>query len=288
MNDQAEHLRMKLSQHAAGTNTKTIAVVSGKGGVGKSNISLNFAISLKKKGHSVLLLDMDIGMGNIEILMGLSSTFSIADFFTVEAPLKDMITEIPGGIHYISGGTGLSQLTKITRESFQRFFEQFSNLLTLYEFVILDMDAGMSEQSLNFILTVDEVIIVTTPEPPSITDAYAAMKHITLKNKAIPFYMIVNRTKSEYEGFETFNRISKVMNRFLEKNVLLLGVLPDDPIVRQAVIEQTPFIQLNDKTPVSKELYRIVDKYCQRQFNTNTQFNKITFIAKLRRFLFER
>lgn len=289
MNDQAEHLRLQFRQQNANAHTKTIAVISGKGGVGKSNISLNFAISLKEKGHSVLLLDMDIGMGNIDILMGLSSNYTIADFFSSsEVPLKDMITEIPEGIHYISGGTGLSQLTKITQESFQSFFEQFSIILNDYDYVILDMAAGMSETSLNFILAVDEVIVITTPEPTSITDAYAAMKYITLKNNSIPFFIIVNRAKSEWEGIDTFNRISKVLKSFLEKNVLLLGVLPDDPTVRQAVIKQVPFIQLNDKTSVSKEMYRITDQYCQRKFSTNTPFNKITFIAKLRRFLFER
>lgn len=288
MNDQAEHLRHKFSQPEANARTKTIAVISGKGGVGKSNFSLNFAISLREKGHSVLLLDMDIGMGNIEILMGLSSPYSIADFFTVDVQLKEIITEIPGGIHYISGGTGLSRLTSITQESFQRFFEQFSMILNDYEYVILDMDAGMTETSLNFILAVDEVIVITTPEPTSITDAYAAMKYVVLKNMTIPFYMIVNRTKTEKEGIDTFNRISKVLKTFLEKSVTLLGVLPDDPIVSEAVIKQTPFIQLNEKTPASKGLYLIRDKYCQRDFSSSTPFFKITFIAKLRRFLFER
>jgi flagellar biosynthesis protein FlhG len=288
MEDQAERLRRRLQQQESRITTKTIAIVSGKGGVGKSNFSLNFAISLKKKGHSVLLFDMDIGMGNIDILMGNSSSYSIADFFTNTVPLRNMITEVPGSIHYIAGGTGLSQLTKISQEAFYHFSDQLSTLLLEYEYVIFDMGAGISESSLRFILAVDEVIVITTPEPTSITDAYAAMKHITLQNKMIPFYIVVNRAQSENEGIFTFNRISKVLTHFLEKNAIFLGVLPDDQIIPQAVRKQIPFIQLNEKAPASRALSSITEKYCQGKFDQTSNPNKPNFVAKLKRFLFER
>jgi flagellar biosynthesis protein FlhG len=267
---------------------KTIAVVSGKGGVGKSNFSLNFAISLSKKGHSVLVFDLDIGMGNIDILMGLSSKYSIADFFSNEVPLKDIITVIPEGIHYISGGTGLSKLTKISQESFDLFTQQLSLLLNNYEYIIFDMAAGISEDSLKFILSVEEIMIITTPEPTSITDAYAAMKYITMENPVIPFYLIINRAQSEKEGIFTFNRISKVLNHFLNKNATLLGILPDDQIVSQAVRKQTPFVQLNEKANASKALIRLTEMYCQQDNKTFSSFTKMNFAAKLKRFLFER
>jgi len=288
MEDQAERLRRRLQQQESGITTKTIAIVSGKGGVGKSNFSLNFAISLKKKGHSVLLFDMDIGMGNIDILMGNSSSYSIADFFTNTVPLRNIITEVPGSIHYIAGGTGLSQLTQISREAFYHFSDQLSILLLEYEYVIFDMGAGITENSLRFILAVDEIIVITTPEPTSITDAYAAMKHITLENNMIPFYIVINRAHSEKEGVVTFNRISKVLTHFLEKNAVFLGVLPDDQIIPQAVRKQIPFIQLNEKAPASKALNGMTEKYCQGQFDQTPTANKINFATKLKRFLFER
>lgn len=288
MDDQAESLRVRLKQQEANIQTRTIAVVSGKGGVGKSNFSLNFAISLAKKGHSVLLFDMDIGMGNIDILLGLSSTYSIADFFTNTVSLNSVITEIPGSIHYISGGTGFSQLTKINKESFQSFTDQFTRLLVNYEYVILDMGAGINENSLRFILSVDEVIVITTPEPTSITDSYAAMKYITLKSRNLPFYMIINRTHSEKEGIATFNRISQVLKQFLEKTVFLLGVLPDDQNISKAVRRQTPFIQLNEKSPASKAIIEITEKFCQREFNELSQPSKTNFVARFKRFLFEK
>ena len=288
MEDQAEHLRAIVKNQMLNIQPKTIAVVSGKGGVGKSNFSLNFAISLSKKGHSVLVFDLDIGMGNIDILMGLSSKYSIADFFSNEVPLKDIITVIPEGIHYISGGTGLSKLTKISQESFDLFNQQFSILLNNYEYIIFDMAAGISEDSLKFILSVEEIMIITTPEPTSITDAYAAMKYITMESPAIPFYLIINRTQSEKEGIFTFNRISKVLNHFLNKNVTLLGILPDDQIVSQAVRKQTPFVQLNEKASASKALIRLTEMYCQQDNKTFSAFTKMNFVAKLKRFLFER
>lgn len=289
MGDQAELLRVKLKQQELKKRTRTIAVISGKGGVGKSNFSLNFAMSLANKGHAVLLFDMDIGMGNIDILLGLSSTYSIADFFAESSiSLRDMIMEIPGGIHYISGGTGLSHFPAINKQSFHTFSEQFGQLLEGYEYVIFDMAAGLNETSLKFVLSVDEILVITTPEPTSITDAYSAMKYITLANSSIPFYIVVNRSFSDQEGITTYNRISSVLERFLEKKVLLLGILPDDVNVQKAVRKQIPFIQYNEKSASSKALYEITTRFCQRDFNHLPSANKKHFVAKLKRFLFER
>ena len=288
MKDQAEHLRAIVKNQMSNTQTKTIAVVSGKGGVGKSNFSLNFALSLYKKGHSVLVFDLDIGMGNIDILMGLSSTYSMADFFSNQVPLREMITVAPEGIHYISGGTGLSQLAKISQESFDYFTKQFSLLMGDYEYIIFDMDAGIHESSLKFILSVDEIMVITTPEPTSITDAYAAMKYITMENQSIPIYIVINRAQSEKEGISTYNRISKVLNHFLNKNVTLLGILPDDQIIPQAVRKQTPFVQLNEKAPASKALKRIAEVYCLQDHPSSSSHPRMNFVANLKRFFFER
>jgi flagellar biosynthesis protein FlhG len=288
LEDQAEHLRSIIKNQLSNIQTKTIAVVSGKGGVGKSNFSLNFAISLSKKGHSVLVFDLDIGMGNIDILMGMSSKYSIADFFLNQIPLREMITMVPEGIHYISGGTGLSQMTKISQESFDHFTKQFSLLLRNYDYIIFDMDAGIHEYSLKFILAVDDIIVITTPEPTSITDAYAAMKYITMEDQNIPIYIIVNRAQSEKEGMATFNRISKVLTHFLNKHVTLLGVLPDDQIVPHAVRKQTPFVQLNERAPASKALKRLTEAYCLQDNRPFSSYTKVNFAAKLKRFLFER
>lgn len=287
MEDQAERLREKIRDHQTLKQTKSLAIVSGKGGVGKSNFALNFAISLRKKGHSVLLFDMDMGMGNIDILMGISSSHSIVDFFSKSVSLKELICKIPESIDYISGGSGLAQLTKITQTHLQSFFDQLSNVLHDYDYVIFDMGAGMDEESLSFILSVDEVIVITTPEPTSIMDAYAAMKYITIRNNGIPFYLLINRATSVKEGDTAYKRISTVLEHFLKKDARLLGVIPEDPAIPKAVKRQTPFFEWNDRTPASKALSKITERYCQLG-DRKVDNHKINFITKLKRFLNER
>jgi flagellar biosynthesis protein FlhG len=289
MRDQAESLRNKLLEHKSRIPVRTLAVTSGKGGVGKSNFALNFSIELANRGHSVLLFDMDIGMGNIDILSGVSSAYSIADFFSENpVPLKNLITELPGGIHFISGGSGLSKLPEINKESFYSFTKEFTSLLDEYQYIIFDMSAGLNETSLPFILSVDEVVVVTTPEPTSITDAYSVIKYITLEREELPFYIIINRTHNADEGMQTFNRISKVLWHFLQKDVVLLGIVPDDINIANAVKRQIPFIHYDAKAPSSLALSQLTDRFCQQEFTLRDGLPKINFVTKLKRFLFNR
>jgi flagellar biosynthesis protein FlhG len=287
MDDQAERLREKVKTLEYNKRKKTLAIISGKGGVGKSNFALNFAISLKKKGNSVLLFDMDVGMGNIDILMGISTPYSIIDFFTSAVSLKKLIGKAPGGIHYITGGSGLTELTKINENDIKHFFDEFSIILNEYDYVLLDMGAGMDETSLRFVLSVDEVIVLTTSEPTSITDAYAAMKYIIMKNNQIPLSLLVNRASSEKEGIDTYTRISNVLKHFLGKSSELLGVLPEDKTISQAVKIQTPFFVHNTRSPASKALMKITEKYCHKE-ESQLNNSKVNFITKLKRFLHER
>lgn len=289
MRDQAESLREKLLANESSLSVKTLAVISGKGGVGKSNFALNFAIELQNKGNSVLIFDMDIGMGNIDILTGLSPKYSIADFFAEDpVPLRSMITELPGGIQLIAGGTGLSRLPKINKESFHSFTIEFTKLLREYQYIIFDMSAGLNETSLQFILSVDEVVVLTTPEPTSITDAYSVIKYITAENKEVPFYLVVNRARNEWEGMETYKRISSVLGQFLQKEVALLGIIPDDENIVNAVKRQIPFIQFNAKAPSSRALVELTERFCHREFLQPYDKVKMNFLARLKSFLFQR
>ncbi|MBE4908710.1 MinD/ParA family protein [Bacillus luteolus] len=286
MKDQAESLRIKLQQKRSSTNhTTSIAVISGKGGVGKSNLSLNFALSLKQQGKSVLLFDMDIGMGNIDILMGVTSQHTVVDMLDNQLPINEIIQEGSNGLAYISGGSGLSSIFTMEFEKIDRFFEQLQLVLPQYEYVIFDMGAGMTNESLQFLIAMDEIFIVTTPEPTSITDAYAAMKYIYSFNNTIPYYLVVNRAQSENEGKQTLQRLSNVVSRFLNKETIQLGILPDDKTVSKAVSHQTPYILYSPKSMISRAIESLTSRYLE-----NTPYNeglemRYSFITKLKRLI---
>jgi flagellar biosynthesis protein FlhG len=288
MGDQAEKLRNQIKQNAPFTEGKTLAVVSGKGGVGKSNFSLNFSISLARQGQKVLLFDLDIGMGNIEILMGKSSSFSMADFLSGKSPLDSVILRGPEGIDYISGGTGLSQIVKLDQEMVERFISSLGDVLKNYDYLIFDMGAGLNEETLSILLSVNEIFVITTTEPTSLMDAYATMKYIHLADSSLPFYLVVNRAASGQEGRETLTRLDEVLQKFLGRTAVRLGILPDDKSVSEAVKRQVPFVLFNGKSQVSKGLESIVANYLNKMTNSTEKRDSRSFTTRLRQFLFER
>ncbi|WP_077211539.1 MinD/ParA family protein [Bacillus dakarensis] len=288
MKDQAEALRKRLQIKSNRQNSKSIAVVSGKGGVGKSNFSLNFAISLSKRGHKVLLFDMDIGMGNIDILLGNQAKCSISDFFDGKETLSNLISEGPEQLHYIAGGSGLERLITIDDDTFSSFSDELSSIMDNYQYIIFDMGAGVTKESLSFILSVDEIIVVTTPEPTSITDAYSMMKHIHIQNQDIPFLIVVNRVLDDRDGINTYKRLKEVSKRFLGRDLNALGVIPDDRSILKAVTSQTPFILKDVRSDASKAIIRITERYETQLLKEMPATNAFHFVTKLKRFLFER
>lgn len=286
MMDQAENLRAKLRNRETRSKTKAIAVVSGKGGVGKSNFSLNFSITLAKKGFRVLLFDMDVGMGNLDILMGKTSDKTIVDYLSGSSSLKNIIMDGPAGINFIGGGTGLSQLVNWNR--LENLAGELDTFLEEYDYLIFDMAAGVNEDSLKFLLSVHEIIVITTPEPTSLMDAYGTMKYLHLLDSKLPLYIIANRAQSMKEGNETINRLSNVLKKFLNCEPIYLGILPDDRTVQQAVKKQIPFILFNPSSFISRALENIVSRFIQQGTHELPSHASISFVSKLKRFLFER
>jgi len=288
MRDQAETLRMMVKQSSQEARTKAIAVISGKGGVGKSNFSLNFSLMLSRHGFNVLLFDMDIGMGNIDILLGQSSNTTIVDMFNKGLSLRDLIRKGPDNLSFIAGGTGLTKIFEMDIEKVQYFVEQIQKISLEYDYIIFDMGAGISEDRLQFLMSVHEIIVITTPEPTAITDAYATIKYIYLQDKNIPFYLVVNRAGTEKEGNDTLARLTKVIKQFLGKEIMKLGMLPEDRTVSKAVVKQTPFLLLDPSTKISRAMREIVERYIANSFETEKPSTSFSFIAKLRQFFLER
>lgn len=282
MRDQAEKLRMQLLA-SQGVLGRSIAVVSGKGGVGKSNFSTNFATQLAKRGKKVIVIDMDIGMGNIHILIGKSAKHSLTDYLNGNIALEDVIYEGPHGLQYISGGTGMTSLVEWTEPMFERLIHVFEEFQKTFDYILFDMGAGATNWSLDLLTSVDEIIVITTAEPTSITDAYSMMKYIYLKDAEKTFYLLCNRAYTQEEGKETLARLKMVMERFLSKEIVVLGSLPEDPVVRKAVREQVPFSLLYPDAPISKMIERIVERFVHHQSEEiHAHEEKPKFLAKLK------
>lgn len=260
MRDQAEKLRMKMLENE-GALGRSIAVVSGKGGVGKSNFTMNFATLLAKEGKKVVVLDMDIGMGNIHILMGKSVPTSLKDYLDGDFSLDEVIHEGPSGLRYISGGSGMSSLMEWSEGMFNRLLEGFEHLQKTFDYILFDMGAGAANWSLDLLTAVDEIIVISTAEPTAIMDAYSMMKYIYLKDSEKRFSILCNRAFTQEEGQDTLNRLSGAMQKFLSKEVTILGSLPEDPVVRRAVREQVPFTLAYPEAPISKTMNQIVSRF---------------------------
>lgn len=282
MKDQAEKLRMKLQNHTKKLG-KTIAVVSGKGGVGKSNISINLALNLADKGNRVLLFDFDIGMGNVNILLGSTANFNITHFLHEKMPLKSIINEATDRVSYISAGNGLNEVVHMNEQMMDRLLEGLGELQTDFDYIIFDMAAGATSTALHILLSVEDIIIICTPEPTALTDAYSMMKYICSEEPDSRFFLICNRADSVKQGNDTLARLQATARKFLNKEVMLLGTLPEDKHVRKAVINQTAFSKEYPRADISIQLKKIVDLYLSGDRPDLSEVNP-SFLQKLRGF----
>lgn len=284
MNDQAAKLRNIVSGNDR--TAKTISIVSGKGGVGKSNTAVNFALELMKRDKKVLIFDLDIGMGNIDILIGNDSKYSIANLFTDFLPIRDMIELGPHNLSYVAGGSSLNELIQLDDKNLQYFFDQFEDIASEFDYILFDLGAGASDASMSFILSSDESIIITTPEPTAITDAYSMIKHIVHYKESLPISLILNRCRTTREGKVSIDKFTEVVQRFLIKDIKTLGMLPEDRFVSTAVIKQTPYTILNENAAVSIAMSEIVENYLKEEGSrTINEIKTSTFIQRLKRFL---
>jgi flagellar biosynthesis protein FlhG len=289
MNDQAAVLREKvLKKHQNSLrNCKTLAVLSGKGGVGKSNLSLNLSLALTKQKQRVLLFDMDIGMGNIDILIGQTASYTMVDLLEKKLSIQQIIKKGPQNLAYVAGGTGISSVFEWSPSDLAHLIQELNSLTNQYDYMIFDMGAGMSESVLKFLKAVDEMIVVTTPEPTSITDAYAAIKLAASYSVSAPVRLVINKTLSDKEGNETYERFSQAVQQFLNISISLLGIVPNDQAVQKAVNRQMPFLLQNPASKASISLIEMVSILIP-QDNRITAKNEGMFIRRLKRFFLER
>ncbi|WP_338754032.1 MinD/ParA family protein [Bacillus sp. FJAT-52991] len=281
--DQASGLRQKVNR-LTGNLAKTVAVVSGKGGVGKSNISMNFGLNLTQYGKKVLIFDMDIGMGNIHVLSGITGERSIVEFFEKGCSLEELIINGTEGVSYILGGSGLSKLIEWDDHYLERWLSAIEELQYQYDYLIFDMGAGVTKESLEILMSVEDIFVVTTPEPTSITDAYSMLKFIHLRGGTNTFYLVCNRAESLAEGREVIMRLQNVVDRFLQREIIELGILPEDRHVKQAVTKQMPFSLAFPHASISTACKTMTNNYLTGSNAPSFNGKSSRFIEKLRHF----
>lgn len=286
--DQAQQLRditkkQQLEATPSTSNTsRVITITSGKGGVGKSNISVNLAIQLGKLGKKVVIMDVDFGLANVEVMLGIKPKYTFADLIFKRKGVKDIITPGPEGIGFISGGSGIQELTNLTKEQIGTMSQSLCELDTIADIVIIDTGAGIAESVTEFVRASQEILLVVTPEPTSITDAYALLKMLS-KNKEIDtetkeIKMLANRVSSYKDGRDLFNKLSVVVNKFLDIEVNYLGAIPQDEHVQKAVIQQKPFSILYPNTIATIAMRELASMLVEKE--VGKQQNR-TGIAKL-------
>lgn len=255
--DQAEKLRRLMGKGLQAKRPfKVITVASGKGGVGKTNFVINLAVMLQKKGLKVAILDADFGMANVDILFGLRTKYNIYDILYNGKSIEEVSAVMENGIKLIPGGSGISELGDMNMEKRQRLLNEFSKIDNI-DLLLIDTGAGLSPVVLNFTQVADEVIIVTNSEPTSLTDAYGLIKVLISENINKNINLVINRAMHARDAQETFIKLSKTIEIFLNKSIKYLGFIIDDEKVGQAVRQQRPFTEIYPKAAATQCLDRI-------------------------------
>ncbi|WP_162287799.1 MinD/ParA family protein [Indiicoccus explosivorum] len=263
MADQASALRHLLEQRES--RCRSVAVVSGKGGVGKSSFTVSFAVSLAKQGQRVLVIDLDIGMGNVQILAGSHTATGIKQYLDGEAALKETIMAGPAGISYIAGGSGLERIMEWDIKAFQRLLEAFEEFQHTYSVILFDMGAGAAADTLEVLMSAEEVFVVTVPEPTAVMDAYSMMKFISLKGFGGKISLICNRSETDGEGKLTVDRLTAAMKKFMGVDIGLLGIIPEDASVKKAVKLQQPLVLAYPQSEAAKAISRMAGTFMTGQ-----------------------
>lgn len=256
MNDQARKLRNMVEERKSIRPIKVYSVVSGKGGVGKTNISINLAIKFQQMGKRVLILDADIGMSNANILLGIDILPSLFSVLNNEVKLEDIIMKGPEGVHLISGGVDLFFMEDLDSEKQEQIIRSLQGLGD-YDIIIIDNGAGISKQSLTFTTFAHEVILVATPEPTAIMDAYRVMKALSMYKLKDKLKVIINQVESVSQGEEAYNKLLKTSGQFLNVELESIGFIFSDIRVNRSIMNQRPIVLQYPNALASKNINQI-------------------------------
>ncbi len=273
--DQAEQLRRIIKGSAPPKRplARIITVTSGKGGVGKSNTAINLAVQLRKIGQKVIILDADFGLANIEIMFGAVPKHNLCDLIYQGKSIKDIITWGPMEVGFISGGSGITGLSNLNRDELSYIIENLAELDEMADTIIVDTGAGIADAVLEFLVASGEILLVTTPEPTSITDSYSLLKalsrHPRYHAEVTKIRVLANKVTGEAEAQALYAKLETVVERYLKVPISYLGMIPQDPQLAKAVMQQMPVSLENPKARSAVAYEMIVAKLTNRELNKN-------------------
>jgi flagellar biosynthesis protein FlhG len=271
MEDQAERLREmmrtrssvqeKPSQAKEVKKTRIITITSGKGGVGKTNVSVNMALAYARLGKKVVVMDADLGLANVNVMLNMVPKFNLYHVIRKQKTMKEILLETEYGISIVAGASGFSKIANLSEIERQNFINELDTLSNT-DIIIIDTSAGVSSNVLDFIAVADDAVIITTPEPTAITDAYGIIKIIAteIDNLNMGLKLVVNRVKSVAEAKKVADRMTSIAGQFLNLKVEYLGFIYDDPAVSHAVLRQRPFMVVDPKCRASLCVQHIVGR----------------------------
>jgi flagellar biosynthesis protein FlhG len=288
MADQAEKLR-ELVKAGAGPEsagpsgarkTRIITITSGKGGVGKTNVAVNLAISFARIGKKVTLLDADLGLANVNVILGVIPKYTLYHMIRQQKTMKEIITDTEYGIQFVAGASGFTKIANLSDEERKSFIQEMLALADA-DILIIDTSAGVSKNVLDFVAAADDTLIITTPEPTAITDAYGIIKIIATEfnNTNMGLKLVVNRVDSVIEGKKVAERVISIANQFLNIKVDYLGFIFEDPLVQSSVLKQRPFTVVDPKGKAAQCLMNIVSRLEKIEYKEGSGLG--TFLNRL-------
>ncbi len=292
MADQAEKLRELVKSGPAtglagispnppeGKKTRIITITSGKGGVGKTNMAVNLALSFAKIGKKVTLLDADLGLANVNVILGVIPKYTLYHMIRQQKTMREIITETDYGIRFVAGASGFTKIANLSDEERKTFIEELMTLSDA-DILIIDTSAGVSKNVLDFVAAADDTLIITTPEPTAITDAYGIIKIIATEFNTtnMGLKLVVNRVDSVVEGKKVAERVISIASQFLNIKVDYLGFIFEDPLVQSSVLKQRPFVAVDPKGKAAQCLMNLVSRLEKIEYKEGSGLN--TFLSRL-------
>ncbi len=260
---------------------KVLAVTGGKGGVGKTNLSVNLSLALAEMGQRVVLMDADLGLANVDVLLGLSARYALSDVLDGSRRLRDILINGPGGVKIVPSCSGVREMSVLSVREHAAVIHAFSDISDQIDTLVIDTATGISDTVVNFVCAAQEAVIVVCDEPASISDAYALIKLLNIEHHMFRFRIVANMTRSTQEGREIFNKLNAICDRYLDVSLQYLGHVPFDEDVRRAVQQRKALLEYAPASKVARAIRAIARKIDEWPVQRDARGHLEFFIERL-------